>query len=240
MLTKDWTSICNSPWYAADSSFTSNHFSVRLAAIGSLPFLLLQAWYIIVWNENQRIIMDLNLLKICLETVNCKIITQNSSRTVRCDALPIAQIQGKFKQDDKFNPSHTRLLIHIDMCTANLEMSNASKHEQDCILSSRCTKFFMADDHSVEDTAPLFGFFHQRWTTTPLSLIPRFNSRGLSRLSSVTVLQNPQLSSFKPRMHTPDRPLEEPPTGHQLVWSMNEALGDCKCSNIESVLSADK
>jgi hypothetical protein len=119
-------------------------------------------------------------------------------------------------------------------------MDSDAKHEQDCICSSRCTKFFMSDDRPVEDTVPLFGFFHQRWTTTPLSLIPRFNSRGPSRLSSVMVLQDLQLSSLKPRMHTPDRPLGEPPTGHQLVWSMNEALGDCRCSNIESVLSTDK
>jgi hypothetical protein len=240
MLTKDWTSVCTTLWYATDSPSTSSHFSIRLAAIGSLPFLLLQAWYIIVWNEKQRIIMNLILLKIWLEKMNYKFITQNSPRTVRCDALPKAQIQGKYKENDKFNPSHTRLLIHIDLWAANLEMSNASKHEQDCILSSRCTMFFMADDHHVEDTAPMFGFFHQRWTTTPLSLIPRFNSRGPIKLSSVTVLQNLQLSSFKPHMHTPDRPLGEPPTGHQLVWSMNEVLGDCRCSNIESVLSADK
>jgi hypothetical protein len=119
-------------------------------------------------------------------------------------------------------------------------MDSDAKHEQDCICSSRCTKFFMSDDRPVEDTVPLFGFFHQRWTTTPLSLIPRFNSRGPSRLSSVMVLQDLQLSSLKPRMHMPDRLLGEPPTGHQLVWSMNEALGDCRCSNIESVLSTDK
>jgi hypothetical protein len=239
LLTKDWTLICTTQWYAADSHFTTSHFSIRLAAIGSQPFLLLQAWYIFVWNEKHGTIMDLILLKILLDMMNCKLIIQISSKMVRCSALPIVHTQGKYKEIAKFN--HTKLLLHIYLCAEeDLEMGNASKYEQDCIFSSRCTRVFMVDDLLVEDTAPLFGLFHQRWSTTPLSLIPRFNSRGPSRLSSVMVLQNLQLSFPKPRMHTPDRPSGEPPAGHQLVWSMNEALGDCKCSNIESVLSADK
>jgi hypothetical protein len=66
LLAKDWTSICTTPWYAAVSPFTSSQFSIRLAAIGSPTFLLLHAWYILVWNEKQRTIMDLVLLKIYL------------------------------------------------------------------------------------------------------------------------------------------------------------------------------
>jgi hypothetical protein len=61
-----------------------------------------------------------------------------------------------------------------------------------------------------------------------------------SRLSLVMVLKNLQLSSPKSRMHTPNRPSGEPSAGHQLVWSINEALEDCRCSNIKSVLSTDK
>lgn len=242
LLTKDWTSICDTAWYAVVSPFTSNQFRFRIAAIGSPIFLLLQAWYMVVWNEKQRTIMDLILLKIYFKKMNCKIITQPSPMKVRYGDLPIAQTYHKYEVSDKFNPAaHTRLLLHIDRCAkANLEMGNASKHEQDYMFSSGCTKFFMADDHPVEGTAPLFGFFHQRCTTTPLSLIPRFSSRGPSRLSSVMVLKNLQLSSLKPRMHTPDRPSGEPPAGHQLVWSIKEAFGDCICSNIESVLSTDK
>jgi hypothetical protein len=136
---------------------------------------------------------------------------------------------------------HTKLMLHNVCCAgANLKMDNASKHEQDCMFSSRCTKFFMANDHPVEDIAPLFGAFHQRCTTTPMSLIRRFNHRGPSRLNSEMVLKNLMLSSIKPRMHTPDRSLGEPPSEHQLVWIITEAFEDCRYNNIESALSLDK
>jgi hypothetical protein len=115
-------------------------------------------------------------------------------------------------------------------------------YEQDYVLvSSKCMQFFLPDGHLVEDAVlPLFGLCHQRWTTTSLSLIPRFNGGDPLGLSSVMVHQNLQLNPPQPRVHTPDRPSGEPPAGHQLVWSTLEALEGCICSNIESVLSADE
>jgi hypothetical protein len=44
---------------------------------------------------------------------------------------------------------------------------------QDIFLSSKGIMFWQADDQRVEDAIlPLFGLCHQRWMTTPLSLIP--------------------------------------------------------------------
>jgi hypothetical protein len=54
-----------------------------------------------------------------------------------------------------------------------------------------CTMLYLSDDQHVEDVVlPLFGLCHQRWMTTPLSLIPRFNGGDSWRLSSVMVPQN--------------------------------------------------
>jgi hypothetical protein len=85
------------------------------------------------------------------------------------------------------------------------------------MISTR-TMFNLLHDHLVEDAvlAP-FGPCHQRWTTTPLSMIPRFNGKDPLRLSSVMVPQNLQLGLYQPRVHTPDRPSGEPPAGHQLL-----------------------
>jgi hypothetical protein len=108
-------------------------------------------------------------------------------------------------------------------------------------MISAGTLFYLSDDYLVEDAVlPPFGLCHQRCTTTPLSLIPRFNGGDPHRLSSVMVPQNLQPNPSQPQVHTPDRPSGEPPAGHQLVWSMMEALEDCICSNIKSVLSMDE
>jgi hypothetical protein len=47
-----------------------------------------------------------------------------------------------------------------------------------------CTCLSLSDDRLVEDAVSLlFGLCHRRWTATPPSLIPRFNSRdALSQL----------------------------------------------------------
>ena len=51
-----------------------------------------------------------------------------------------------------------------------------------------CTMLSSPDgDLAEEAVLLLFGFFHQRWTTTSLLLIPRFNSEDMLRLSSVMV-----------------------------------------------------
>ena len=91
---------------------------------------------------------------------------------------------------------------------------------------SCCTLLSLPDgDLAGETVLFLFGFFHRRWPTTSLLLIPRFNRGDMLRLSSVLVHIYLHLKSPLPQVHTPDRPSGEPPTGHQPVWSI-EALGD--------------
>jgi hypothetical protein len=46
--------------------------------------------------------------------------------------------------------------------------------------------------------------------------------------------------SSTPRVHIPDRPLEEPPAGHQLNRTSIEALEDYKYGNFESELPTDQ
>jgi hypothetical protein len=41
-------------------------------------------------------------------------------------------------------------------------------------------------------------------------------------------------------VHTPERPLEESPVWHQLVWTTKKALEDCNCSKFEPGLSPNK
>ena len=103
-----------------------------------------------------------------------------------------------------------------------------------------CTCLSHSDDCLVEyAVSMLFGLCHRRWTTTPPSLIPRFNSGDPLSLGSVKVIRNLKLNSI-PHVHMPDRPLGEPPTGHQLDCTSIEALEDYKCGNFESVLSTDE
>lgn len=113
-------------------------------------------------------------------------------------------------------------------------------NERHFLCSLSCTCLSVSHDRLVEDAvSTLFGLCHQRWTTTPLLLILRFNSGDTLSLSSVKDTQYLQLNSI-PRVYIPDRPLGEPPAGHQLDRTSIEALEDCKCGNIESGLSTDE
>lgn len=117
---------------------------------------------------------------------------------------------------------------------------NVIEVQDSFFMISAGTRFYLPDDYLAEDAVLLpFGLCHQGWTTTSLSMILRFNGGDPIRLSSVMLPQNLQLNP-QPRVHTPDRPSGEPPAGHQPVWSTMEALKDCRCSNIESMLSTDE
>ena len=121
----------------------------------------------------------------------------------------------------------------------NLEVS-MGPDEQNFLTCVCCTSLSLMDGNTVEDIVPLlFGLCHRRWTTAPSLLILRFNRGDFLCLSSVKVIQHLQLNTFKPQVHTPERPSGESPAGHQLVWSAKEALGDCKCSKFEPELSTD-
>jgi hypothetical protein len=191
---------------------------------------LFQGWYIFVKFEKYSTILDMSLLKICLEKMNCKITTQPSPCPIRCGVLLKDQIKSNSRENDKFSLADNRMvLLHIDLSakpTINLGMIYGT-NEQDS--SSYCgTMLSLTDGDYVEEAILLlFGFFHQMWMTTCLLLIPRFNSGDMSWLSSVMVHRYLQLNYSQPQVHTPDRPSGEPPAGHQLVWS-TEALEDCR------------
>jgi hypothetical protein len=82
------------------------------------------------------------------------------------------------------------VLLHIDLSakpTINLGMIYGT-NEQDYPSSYCGTMLSFTDGDYVEEVILLlFGFFHQIWMTTCLLLIPRFNSRDMSWLSSVMV-----------------------------------------------------
>lgn len=103
-----------------------------------------------------------------------------------------------------------------------------------------CTCLPLSDDRLVEDAiSKLFGLCHRRWTTTPSSLILRFNSRDSLSSSSVMDIRYLQLNST-PCVLIPDRLSGEPPAGHQLDRTFIEALEDYRCGNFESELSTDE
>jgi hypothetical protein len=137
------------------------------------------------------------------------------------------------------------LQLQIDLnanASVNLESmaSTITRHEQHFFCCFCCTCLSLPDDRHVEDAVSLlFGLCHRRWMTTPPLLIPRFNGRDTLSLSSVKVIRYLQLNST-PRVHIPDRPLGEPPAGHQLDRTSFEALEDYRCGNFESELSADE
>jgi hypothetical protein len=74
-------------WFVVSSHLTRNQFGIGLATIGSTPFLLFQGWYIFVKFEKYITILDMSLLKIWLEKMNCKITTQLSPCPIRCGVL---------------------------------------------------------------------------------------------------------------------------------------------------------
>jgi hypothetical protein len=115
--------------------------------------------------------------------------------------------------------------------------TNHKRHFMGCFC--RTCLSLPADRHVEDAVSMLFGLCHRRCTTTLLLLIPRFNGRDTLSLSSVKVIRYLQLN-FSPRVHIPDRPLGEPPAGHQLDRTYIEALEDCICGNFESELSADE
>jgi hypothetical protein len=124
---------------------------------------------------------------------------------------------------------------------SSINGSPIGSKEQDFLTCNCCTSLSLTDGTQVEDTVTLlFGLCHRRWTTTPSSLILRFNSGDCLSLRSVKAIQYLQLSTHKPQVHTPDRSLGESTTRHQLVWSTKEASKDCICSKFEPVLSTDK
>jgi hypothetical protein len=124
---------------------------------------------------------------------------------------------------------------------SSIDGSPIGRNEQAYLICYCCTRSLLIDGTHSEDTIPLlFGLCHRRWTTAPSLLILRFNSGDPLSLSSVKAIQYLQLNAHKPQVQTPDRPLGESLTGHQLVWSTKEALEDCNCSKFESELSSDK
>jgi hypothetical protein len=141
--------------------------------------------------------------------------------------------------------SHTKTEIHGQQrswsCLYACKTIKSGKVQNGFFMISVGTMFHLSDDYLAEDVILwLFGLCHQICTITPLLLIPRFNGGDPLSLSSAMIYQNLQLNSSQPQVHTADRPSGEPPAGHQLVWSMMEAIEDCRCSNIESVLSTDE
>jgi hypothetical protein len=86
-LAKDWTLSCTTTWFVVSSHLTSNQFGIGLATICRTPFLLFQGWYIFVKFEKYITIVDMSLLKIWLEKMNCKITTQLSPCPLRCGVL---------------------------------------------------------------------------------------------------------------------------------------------------------
>ena len=121
----------------------------------------------------------------------------------------------------------------------NLEVSSGPD-EQNVLRYMCCIGLSLVDGYSVEDTVPfLFGLCHRRRPTAPPLLILRFDRGDFFSLSSVKAIRYLQLNTFKPQVHTSERPLGESPAGHQLIWSTNEALGDCNCSKFEPELSTD-
>ena len=70
---------------------------------------------------------------------------------------------------------------------------------------------FLMDDHLPEDGVLLsFRLCHQRWTTSHLSLMLRFNGGDPSSLSHVKVHQNFQLNHPQHRVDMPCIPSREP------------------------------
>jgi hypothetical protein len=119
--------------------------------------------------------------------------------------------------------------------------SSVGLTEQAYLTCFCCISLPLDDDILVEDTVlVLSGLCHRRWTTSPSLLILIFDSGDPLSLSSVKATQYLQLNSYKPQVHTSDRPLGESTAGHQLVWSINEALEDCNCSKFEPELPSDK
>jgi hypothetical protein len=117
-------------------------------------------------------------------------------------------------------------------------MASTTTHERYFLHCFSCFCLSLSYDQSVEDAVfMLFGLCHRRCTTTPLSLIPKFNNKDTHSLSSVKPIRYLQFNSI-PRAHIPDRPSGEPHAGHQLDRTFIEAFEDCGCGNFESGLSA--
>jgi hypothetical protein len=78
-------------------------------------------------------------------------------------------------QQRSWNYTYTYIYIYMTINSGG----TSQYYEQDHMLaSSKCMEFFLLDDHIVEDVVFLpFRLCHQRWTTTSLPLIPRFNDR---------------------------------------------------------------
>jgi hypothetical protein len=159
----------------------------------------------------------------------------NLKRISTCGCSPIDPIATMLEvQIVAFKASST--ICH--MASMQVYGSATDSYEQEYPNSNKCTRFSLIDETHGEVAVPLFGLNHQRWLTTPLLLVLRFNSVDTLSLSSVSLLRYLQLSTPQPQVHTPDRPLGEPSTGHQLVWSI-EAFEDYNCGIFESELSAD-
>ena len=129
------------------------------------------------------------------------------------------------------------------ICTSttytSIMASAIANHERLFLCSFCCTCLSLSYDWHVQDVVSLlFGLCHWRWTTTPLSLIPRFNSRDTRSSSSVKLIRYQQLNPI-PHVHITDRPLGDPPVEHQLDRTYIEALEDYRCDNFGSGLSTD-
>jgi hypothetical protein len=132
---------------------------------------------------------------------------------------------------------------HIQIHTQDLSIKGSliDPYEHISPTSSCCTRSYLMDGTILEDTVLLlFGMCHRRWTTTPPLLILRFKRGDILRLSSMKAIRHLQFYAHQPQVHTQERPLEESPASHQLVWTTKKAHEDCNCSKFESGLSPDK
>jgi hypothetical protein len=110
--------------------------------------------------------------------------------------------------------------------------------EQDLILKFSCTRLCCYDDMHGVGTVPVVRVDPPVVDDNATVEVPQIQQEGHLRLSSVMDIQYLQLNSPHPQMHTSDRLLGEPPSGHQLVWSI-EAFEGYSCGTFGSGLSMD-
>lgn len=107
---KDWNLSHTAHGFAVSFPLTSNQFDIWCATIDSTLFLLLHAWYNLVKFEKHITILDRSVLKILLEKMIRKNVTQPSPVPNRRGALLVIQVNGNSWQNDKFNHGGHRML----------------------------------------------------------------------------------------------------------------------------------
>jgi hypothetical protein len=129
--------------------------------------------------------------------------------------------------------------LHFQMILMQIARGATQIIEQDVPSMFISTRFYWFDDKYGVDTVPVVRVDLSEVDDNTSVVVTQIQQRGPLSLSSVKDIRNLQLSTpTLPQMHTPDRLSEEPPAGHQLVWSI-EALEDYNCGTFGSELSTD-